>query len=216
MVWVFTAELIAKLLGLGFHIYAKDRFNLFDALIVAISLVDFTLSVTLDSMESLAGVMSAMRALRLLRVIKLARHWKALQDILKALISSIVDISSFSVLLFLSLFIFALLGMELFAFSVFEDSEGELIFGKENIQQAYADGQTLTWPRQNFNNIVESLLTVFIVIIAEDWNAIMYTYVRALGHESENGRTVAICYFISLFVIGNTVMLALFTALLLK
>ncbi len=49
------------------------------------------------------------------------------------MINSLVDISSFSVLLALVLFIFALLGMEMFAYSVYEDAEGELVFGKENI-----------------------------------------------------------------------------------
>ena len=130
--------------------------------------------------------------------------------------SSIIDISSFTVLLCLCLFIFALLGMELFAFSVYENSQGELIFGKENIQRAFEANETLTWPRQNFNDIFNSFLTVFIVIVAEDWNAIMYLYVRALGYESDSGRNLALSYFLSLFIIGNTVMLSLFTALLLK
>ena len=44
----------------------------------------------------------------------------------------------------------------------------------------------------------------------------MYLYVRALGADSEFGRPIAILYFIVLFVVGNTIMLALFTALLLK
>ena len=44
----------------------------------------------------------------------------------------------------------------------------------------------------------------------------MYLYVRALGYNSELGRNIAISYFILLFLIGNTIMLALFTALLLK
>ena len=80
-VWVFTAELVAKIIGLGFKVYIQDKFNSFDAVIVVISLVDFTLSQSID-LESAAGIMSAMRALRLLRVVKLARHWKALQQIL--------------------------------------------------------------------------------------------------------------------------------------
>jgi len=168
-VWVFTVELIMKLIGLGFKAYSSDKFNLFDAVIVVISLVDFTLSLAID-MDSAAGIMSAMRALRLLRVIKLARHWTAFQEILTRLIESIIDISSFSVLLALVLFIFALLGMEIFAFSVYEDTEGETVFGKENIQAAFARGDTLSWPRQNFNDIFNSFLTVFIVIVAEDWN----------------------------------------------
>ena len=58
-------------------------------------------------------------------------------------------------------------------------------------------------------------MTVFIIIAAEDWNVVMYTYVRAHGAKG-SGRNLAIVYFISLFVVGNIIMLALFTALLLK
>ena len=74
-VWVFTAEMIAKLIGLGVKNYVKDRFNIFDGIIVIISLVDFVLTVGVDS-EGASGILSALRALRLLRIIKLARHWK--------------------------------------------------------------------------------------------------------------------------------------------
>ena len=131
--------------------------------------------------------------------------------------SSIVDISNFSVLLLLVLFIFSLLGMELFAFSVFYDKDGNAVFGKENIQQAYIEIgiDEMQWPRENFNSISNALITVFVIIAAEDWNVVMYTYVRSLEN-SEYGRLLATTYFIGLFIIGNVAMLALFTALLLK
>lgn len=132
------------------------------------------------------------------------------------MIQSVIDIANFSLLLLLCLFIFALLGMELFAYSVYEDINGELVFGQENIQEAFKQGDKLTWPRQNFNNIFNAMLSVFIVIVGEDWNVYMYLYVRALGHGSETWRNIAILYFILLFLIGNTILLALFTALLLK
>lgn len=73
----------------------------------------------------------------------------------------------------------------------------------------------MRWPRENFNTIGSALITVFIVIAGEDWNAVMYTYVRAL-EETNGGRNLAKAYFVSLFMIGNIMMLALFTALLLK
>ena len=206
----------AKLIGLGVKNYAKDRFNLFDAVIVIISLIDFTLTLTIDTNASADGIMSALRALRLLRVVKLARHWKAFQDILKTMIEAVVDISNFTVLLLLFIYIFALLGMELFAFSVIIDSEGNEIFGKDNIMAIYESGQEMQWPRENFNNVFSSLITVFIVIVAEDWNQVMYRYVRALDADGSGGRTTALLYFIVLFIVGNTVLLALFTALLLK
>ena len=121
------------MIGLGLQNYARDKFNLFDCLIVIVSLVDFALSLTMDEEEQSDGIMSAFRALRLLRVVKLARHWKAFQDILSTMLASIVDIGNFSLLLLLIIFIFALLGMELFAYTVYQDINGELVFGQENI-----------------------------------------------------------------------------------
>lgn len=96
------------------------------------------------------------------------------------MVNSLIDISNFSVLLMLIMYILALLGMEMFAYSVYIDEEGEPVFGQENIQKAFEAGQTMNWPRENFNDIFSSVLTVFIVIVAEDWNQVMYMYVRAL------------------------------------
>ena len=67
--------MIAKLIGLGVKNYAKDKFNIFDGVIVIISLVDFVLNFSVD-VEGAVGILSALRGLRLLRIIKLARHWK--------------------------------------------------------------------------------------------------------------------------------------------
>lgn len=46
----FFVEMIIKLLGLGFREYVRDTFNIFDAVLVIISLVDFVLS-TLPSTD---------------------------------------------------------------------------------------------------------------------------------------------------------------------
>ena len=129
---------------------------------------------------------------------------------------SLVDISNFSFLLLLFMFIAALLGMEIFSYSVCYDVNGDAVFGKESIQAAFASGMQLTWPRTNFNNIFNSLVTVFVIIVGDDWNSVMYLYVRAVGIESSNGRNLALAYFIILYVIGNIILLAIFTALLLK
>ena len=124
--------MVSKLIGLGAKNYAQDRFNIFDAIIVIISLIDFSLMMSLDD-EIDNGIASSLRSLRLLRVVKLARRWKAFQEILITMMKSLNDITSFSVLMFLFIFMFALIGMELFAFSVFEDIDGNRVLGEENV-----------------------------------------------------------------------------------
>ena len=132
--------MLAKMIGLGLRNYARDKFNIFDAIIVVIGLVDFVMTLTIEIDESTDGIMSALRALRLLRVVKLARHWKALQEILTTMVKSLADISNFTLLLLITLYIFALLGMEIFSFSVVFDINGNPVFGEENIKAAFESG----------------------------------------------------------------------------
>ena len=74
----------------------------------------------------------------------------------------------------------------------------------------------MVWPRENFNNIFNSIVTIFILIMQDDWNQIMQLYTRAIGIESEFNWYLSICYFLVTMIIGNIVFLALFTSLLLK
>ena len=109
------------MIGLGPYLYVKDPFNILDALIVLISLADIILFATVLNKDDGSEMVSAIMALRLLRVMRLARIWKQFQKMLSQIKASISDTSVFSLLLFVFLFIFALLGMELFAYSIFFD-----------------------------------------------------------------------------------------------
>ena len=74
-VWAFFVEMIMKLIGLGVRKYLRDNFNIFDGVIVIISLVDFSITLANDSDDNEGGILNVFRALRLLRVIKLGRKW---------------------------------------------------------------------------------------------------------------------------------------------
>ena len=72
--------MILKIIGLGFQNYRQDSYNVFDAVIVIISLVDWTLS-RIPNLNA-GSALNAFRALRLLRMMKLSKSWKALATIL--------------------------------------------------------------------------------------------------------------------------------------
>ena len=63
---------------------------------------------------ALGGSLSVLRTLRLARVFKLARSWKELNRILSALARSVSSVGYLSSLLLLVVFVFALMGMQLF------------------------------------------------------------------------------------------------------
>lgn len=105
--------------------------------------------------------------------------------------------------MFLFMFIYTLLGMELYAYSItFYDDDTSA-----GILVPY-EGPSVT-PRAHFDVFLRGAVVVFIVFIGEDWNSSMYDAYRGAG-------SGAYLYFISLFIIGNLILLNLFLAILLK
>jgi hypothetical protein len=56
--WVFTLEMVIKLIGLGPKAYSQSSFNLFDGFVVIINLVDIVISNSL-SQEGLSEASGA-------------------------------------------------------------------------------------------------------------------------------------------------------------
>ena len=101
-----------KLIGLHPRGYAQDSFNIFDGVVVIISLVEVVMEVA--KVEGGSGGLAVLRSFRLVRVFKLARSWKDLQKLLTTIANSLVDVTSAAMLMLLVMFIFCLLGMQFF------------------------------------------------------------------------------------------------------
>ena len=50
--YCFILEMIIKLIGLGFREYSRDSFNIFDAIVVVLSVVDIIITSTSSSDDS--------------------------------------------------------------------------------------------------------------------------------------------------------------------
>ena len=141
-------------------------------------------------------------------MIKLARSWKEMQTILQKTYESLMELFYVFVILFLFMYIFALLGMEMFANRCQFDMDGDLV---EDVIAATAAGLDMEPPRENFDDVVMALTTVFIVTLGEDWPVVMYNYTRVYNHSQ-----FVMLYFVICYSIGNFAMLSLFMAVLLS
>ena len=74
---IFIFELLIKLVAFGPKQYVKDKFNIFDMLVISLSTADIIIS-SIDT-ASLGRALVGFRALRFLRIFKIARKWKSLQ-----------------------------------------------------------------------------------------------------------------------------------------
>jgi hypothetical protein len=101
--------MVIKMVGLGLKEYSRDRFNLFDALIVCLSMIDLLVFAIFG--ENSGGALTAFRAIRVLRIFKLSRKWKAFNLILSKITASLKDIITFMVLMNIFIIVFIILGM---------------------------------------------------------------------------------------------------------
>ena len=191
---IFTIEVVLKVIGLGVRGYCGDNFNIFDAFIVVISIIEMFLAS--GSGNSEGGAFSALRAFRLFRIFKIFRSGD-LRTLLDSIAFTVLTIKDYTVLLLLFIYVFTLFGMNFFAGKVKFNADGEvdLVNGEHD--------------RANFDTIYEAALTVFKIMIGENWNSVMYNHMRATNPMSA-------IFFIALVIFGNIIMLNLFLTILLN
>ncbi|CAL8294100.1 unnamed protein product [Lota lota] len=103
---IFTAEMLLKIIALDPYYYFQTGWNIFDSIIVCLSLMELGLS----DVEGL----SVLRSFRLLRVFKLARSWPTLNTLIKIIGNSMGALGNLTLVLAIIVFIFAVVGMQLF------------------------------------------------------------------------------------------------------
>ena len=133
------------------------------------------------------------------------KSWKSLHSLLNTVYSAAAIVRSFGILLSLFVFIYALVGMQLFANRLHFDSMTGVHIGVDDPRYYTSD-----IPRHNFDTLSTAVTTVFQVLSGENWNEVMYDCSKATS------RSISSLYFISLVVLGIFIVLNLFLAILLK
>ncbi|KXZ54857.1 hypothetical protein GPECTOR_4g929 [Gonium pectorale] len=154
---LFTLEMAIKLFGMGLWDYVTDGFNLFDAVVVAISWVEIILTVV--GLGSKLDGMAALRAFRVLRLLKAFRYLGPLRRIASMLLTASSSFAAIAVLIALFWVVFSIVGMHVFG-------------GLELMRGAYP----------NFDTFLNSLVTTFNVLTLENYQANMYDTIRASNH----------------------------------
>uniref|UniRef100_A0A915Q054 Ion transport domain-containing protein n=1 Tax=Setaria digitata TaxID=48799 RepID=A0A915Q054_9BILA len=202
---LFALEMLLKIGADGLFGYLSDGFNLFDGGIVALSV--------LELFQEGKGGLSVLRTFRLLRILKLVRFMPALRYQLVVMLRTMDNVTVFFGLLVLFIFIFSILGMNLFGCK----------FCKNPVN---AMDQTKKCERKNFDSLLWALVTVFqacdafifsilneilnlMILTQEDWNVVLFNGMA---------RTTpwAALYFVALMTFGNYVLFNLLVAILVE
>ena len=95
-----------KLMAMSPKYYFQEGWNIFDFIIVTLSLVELGLS-------NVSGL-SVLRSFRLLRVFKLAKSWPTLNLLISIMGKTVGALGNLTFVLCIIIFIFAVMGMQLF------------------------------------------------------------------------------------------------------
>ncbi|XP_070216588.1 sodium channel protein type 5 subunit alpha isoform X7 [Bos mutus] len=184
---IFTAEMTFKIIALDPYYYFQQGWNIFDSIIVILSLMELGLS--------RMGNLSVLRSFRLLRVFKLAKSWPTLNTLIKIIGNSVGALGNLTLVLAIIVFIFAVVGMQL--------------FGKNYSELRHRISDSGLLPRWHMMDFFHAFLIIFRILCGE-WIETMWDCMEV------SGQSLCLLVFLLVMVIGNLVVLNLFLALLLS
>ncbi|XP_068940674.1 sodium channel protein type 11 subunit alpha [Petaurus breviceps papuanus] len=151
---IFVTEMFFKIIALDPYYYFLRPWNIFDSIIVVLSLMEIILTVGVSNL-------SLLRSLRLLRVFKLAKSWPTLNTLIKIIGHSVGALGNLTLVLAIIVFIFSVVGMQLFG----------PFFKSEKIRER----------RWHMGDFFHSFLVVFRILCGE-WIDNMWECMRESRH----------------------------------
>ena len=196
LVSIFSIEMCILIIGYGKNFFF-DWLNIFDLIIVSVSLIEIILNkqnIFGDRGNNSTSIASTFQILRIFRIFRLFRSWESFQIIMESIWETIIRIVDFLILFILFIFMYALLGFQFFHDSLKFD--GNDFQAREN-SNFY-----------NFDNFPNSLLSVFMIIIGDHW----YTFFYDCYRSKKNNPVAVISYFVTIISFGNITLLNVFLA----
>ena len=141
--FIFVTDVTFKILAYGIKFFG-DMMNLFDTAVVSVSLIELFLGGGGSSNLSALRSIRILRAFRVLRITRLIRSLSYMRVIMGVVNSVITEFMYVFVLLWLFIFIYTLLGMQ--------------IFGGTFVHQ------NVTGIRQNYDSFFNALFSIFQVL----------------------------------------------------
>jgi hypothetical protein len=148
---IFTVEAIIKLIAQK-KLYFKDNWNLFDFVVVVFTAIVVGMQLIPQINIELTLQATLIRVLRILRVLRIIKKLEKLQIIFMTIMTALPSMGSLAALLLMFLFLYSVMGMNIFSFVQLNGSLNE---------------------HANFQNFVNAFLLLFRCATGEGWNDIM-------------------------------------------
>ncbi|KAM3598194.1 uncharacterized protein V6R79_014892 [Siganus canaliculatus] len=213
---IFLAEMAIKVVALGFcfgkQTYLQSSWNVLDGLLVFVSLVDILVSLAYTGGNRILGILRVLRLLRTLRPLRVISRAPGLKLVVETLITSLRPIGNIVLICCAFFIVFGILGVQLFKGKFFhcEGLDTRNITNKSDCLQA-----NYRWIRRkyNFDNLIQALMSLFVLSCKDGWVNIMYDGLDAVGVGQQpvrNHNPWMLLYFISFLLIVSFFVLNMF------
>ncbi|NWX89345.1 SCN5A protein, partial [Nothoprocta pentlandii] len=204
---VFTGECILKILALR-HYFFTCGWNIFDLAVVILSLISIGLyEVIKSSFSPPPTLLRVFRLVRIGRILRLIRKARGIRTLLFALLMSLPALFNIGLLLFLVMFIYAIVGMTNFA----------CVGWKGGIDNVF-----------NFQTFQNSMLCLFQITTSAGWDGLLSPLLSSSNSCAPNlnltnrnniscvNKPVGIMYFVSYIIISFLIVVNMYIAVILE
>lgn len=205
-VLIFILEIILNIGSFGPRSFFKSYWNINDFVITILSVIDISSTISSFmtaegmSIKSKSGnIFGIIKILRILRLFKLVRTWQNFQIIIISLKETLIRMVDYSIVFILFVYIYSLLGNQIFKNSLNFD-----IY----TNQYTSNNRISNNNYYNFDTFLESILSVFQIIIGDNWSQFYFDCLRS----SKVDTNIANFYFITLVLFGRITLLNIFLA----
>ncbi|XP_034535187.1 voltage-dependent T-type calcium channel subunit alpha-1H-like [Notolabrus celidotus] len=213
---IFLAEMAIKVVALGFcfgkQTYLQSSWNVLDGLLVFVSMVDILVSLAYTGGNRILGILRVLRLLRTLRPLRVISRAPGLKLVVETLITSLRPIGNIVLICCAFFIVFGILGVQLFKGKFYhcEGLDTKNITNKSDCLQA-----NYRWIRRkyNFDNLIQALMSLFVLSCKDGWVNIMYDGLDAVGVDQQpvrNHNPWMLLYFISFLLIVSFFVLNMF------
>ncbi|EDO46797.1 predicted protein, partial [Nematostella vectensis] len=164
LVGIFLLEAIIKIIAMRLH-YFKKAWSIFDFVVVVSSIVGMYLGMSTESAVVSPGLLRVLRVFRVARLLRVVQFAKRIRQLLVAIIISMPALFNIGTLLFLVMFIYAIIGMSSFG----------------NIKKQGALNDLV-----NFETFSSSIILIFRLGTGTGWNDILDALVVQPPHCDPN------------------------------
>ncbi|KAL7060820.1 hypothetical protein AAHC03_010160 [Spirometra sp. Aus1] len=208
---VFTIEITLKMIAHGFIMhegaFCRSMFNLLDLIVVFVALISFVLE-----NEAISAV-KILRVLRVLRPLRAINRAKGLKNVVQCVVTALRSIGNILLVAVLLEFIFAVIGVQLFKGKYVSCNDPTKLTEKECrgnfIEYEYGVPAAViprVWEHSplNFDNVLNAMLTLFVVLTFEGWPGILYAGIDSNLEDHgplQDHRKIVALYFIAYLIV---------------